>query len=803
MSTAGVGQRKRDAATTATTTALMEAVARRCTSTLQSLATVMQLLATARPPATTAGLQMLLTAGGNSAAAAVATPAGTPPRVSPLSSPRGEAAANAARAIQEARNAWECMQLECQTLVAAVLGAPLPASRGRGTAAPDLPGGGWLATVGALESEDSGEAPLSPADDVGSTGQDVATIAFSFSEETSVPLMPMAVNGDTAGGGGTPQSVAAAMMISTGASTSAKSLLKPDPASLLPAILGKRHGKAELIAAMYKPMTRLADEAENILVMTEVAAGGKPSTPTSGAQRLSALLNVSIPWRSSASSSRAGTPTASDAPLRTFLDDFLRMEFLPAAYVSTRARCRVLLEQGDALKPRIRLRGTYRPGAAVLPAATSIVEMAEEVLEWAASAPPFATHLSGVLENVLARVLEAFQTGMASIVGGSVASVLADDVRVVQVMAKEPAAPLLGAPVAFFVGRNVDAMDAFVSSAIATGFGSSQRGLERELVGKVLAASRSAGPDALLAASGESGRVVQLAALAESADHVADTIHAAAAAAAFQSVASPRPGDSPASGGKDKTPTGRRADLWRRHLPASWKGQDNSGVDRGFAEGLAHAADRYRALAGRCIRTLRLELIMLAAHHLKVLPRLAVGGPSAAAAEDQITSLARVVTQLDEALAPYLPPDRRLYVFGSLPPAVVQLAVGMLPKFSIVDSACVSRVCRVLSALQPVLCAAGGVGDTQLGPGMPDPTRQLEKAKFYYSLLTQNPDTVVATAAAKSRRFSAEEYMALLNAHVPGRRVTAEHKHHMQVVLQQKEREREEGLHRRSSLLGK
>ena len=797
MSATGVGQRKRDAATTATTTALMEAVATRCVATLQSIATVMQLLATARPPATTAGLQMLLNTGSNSSrtsTAASTTPPGTPP----LSSPRGGNAANAANAIQECRYAWECMQIECQTLIAAVLGAPLLASRVRGTAGPDLPGGGWLATVDALESEDSGEVPLSPADDVSSTGQDVVgSIAFSFSEEASVQLMPSLSGLDA------PQSplAAAGGMVTTprgglSFSGSRSGLPDQDPASLLPAILGKRHGKAELIAAVYKPMTRLVDEAENILLMTEVAAGGKPHTPTSGAQRLSALLNVSIPWRST-----RGTPTVSNAPLRTFLDDFLRMEFLPAAYVSTRARCRALLEQGDALKSRIRLRGSYRPGAAVLPAASSVVEMAEEVLEWAASAPPFATHLSGVLENVLAKVLEAFQTGMANIVGQSVASALSDDVRVIQVMAKEPAAPLLGPPVAFFVGTNVDAMDAFVSSAIAAGFGSSQRGLERDLVGKVLSASRAASVDSFLAASGESGRLIQLATLAESADHVANTIHAAAAAAAFQSVSTPRPGDSPSSG--KGTPTGRRADLWRRHLPASWKGSDSSGVDRGFAEGLAHAADRYRALAGRCIRTLRLELILLAAHHLKALPRLAAGGPTAAAAEEQATSLARVVIQLDEALAPYLPPDRRLYVFGSLPPAVVQITVGMLPKFPTIDAACVSRVCRVLSALQPVLCSAGGVGETQLGPGMPDPTRQLEKAKFYYSLLTQTPDIVVATAAAKSRRFSAEEYMALLNAPVPGRRVTAEHKQQMQIVMQHKDREREEGMHRRSSLVGR
>ena len=61
---------------------------------------------------------------------------------------------------------------------------------------------------------------------------------------------------------------------------------------------------------------------------------------------------------------------------------------------------------------------------------------------------------AGVVENVLGRVADAFESQMAGVLSGSAAGRLAESLPVVQLMAKEPAAALLGSPVAFFVGRN-------------------------------------------------------------------------------------------------------------------------------------------------------------------------------------------------------------------------------------------------------------------------------------------------------------------------------------------------------------
>lgn len=61
---------------------------------------------------------------------------------------------------------------------------------------------------------------------------------------------------------------------------------------------------------------------------------------------------------------------------------------------------------------------------------------------------------TGVVENILGRVLDAFQARLAAIAGSSAAGRLADSVALVRLMVREPSAALLGSPVAFFVGGN-------------------------------------------------------------------------------------------------------------------------------------------------------------------------------------------------------------------------------------------------------------------------------------------------------------------------------------------------------------
>lgn len=81
--------------------------------------------------------------------------------------------------------------------------------------------------------------------------------------------------------------------------------------------------------------------------------------------------------------------------------------------------------------------------------------MADCKLDEAAAPPtPPTRPPAGVVENVLGRVADAFEAAMAGLLGRSAAGRLAEALPLVQLMAREPAAALLGSPVAFFVGRN-------------------------------------------------------------------------------------------------------------------------------------------------------------------------------------------------------------------------------------------------------------------------------------------------------------------------------------------------------------
>jgi hypothetical protein len=345
---------------------------------------------------------------------------------------------------------------------------------------------------------------------------------------------------------------------------------------------------------------------------------------------------------------------------------------------------------------------------------------------------------------------------------------------------------------AFFLGSKVDAMDAFLSSAIAAGFGSSKTGLERELLALTEMAFRPVRQEILLSnqsstsligvVGGTGGLLVHIASLAESADYIADAVASAASAAAFRLQ-----GPDHSRNAEDKTQSPRRAEAWKRHLSGLWRGQGGTNSEQNIAESLAHAADRFRAFAGRCIRVLRLDMLLLTVHHMELLPRLAPGDRNTAdgvSAEEHIAALGRVISSLDEALAPYLPPERRMYIFGTIPSLTMQIAVSMLPEFKVIDSGCVSRVCRLLSGLQPMLGAVGGVSSEVPAPaGGFDPMRQLEKAKLYYSLLVHTPDSLLAAVELKPQRFSAEEYEALLDVNVPGRVITKEHRQRLHAAL--------------------
>ncbi|KAL4452048.1 hypothetical protein ABPG75_007710 [Micractinium tetrahymenae] len=535
--------------------------------------------------------------------------------------------------------------------------------------------------------------------------------------------------------------------------------------------------------------------------------------------RMAALL--SMPWRAGSDAS-----AAERAPLRSFLESFLRMEFLPAVYVSARARCSATLEDSEAFKPRTRLRAPYQAGAGpegrpLLPAALATERMVEELLGWAALVPPFATHLTGVVENVLGRVVDAFEAHVALTVGRGAAGRWAEFVPMAQLMAKEPAAALLGSPVAFFVGRNTEAMESFVSSAIAAGFGANDEQVEVEILQKLFQ-ERPIPAHTLLSGTGDVGRLVSLAALSDSLDYVAEVVHRCTAGPGSSSATGGRGGQQEGSGagggsagGAPGVALGRRSErlssdgsgastplaaeasqqsapaaaalavaqgpTWQQQLGSRLRAWRKAGGEAGsLTEGLAHLADRYRALAGMCVRALRLDLLLLTLHHMQQLPRssyVCASEEEAREVDECVAALARLVGRLEEGLEPYLPPHKRAYCFGCLAPAAARFAIWLLPDIPQLNQRGVQRMCRMLASLQPALAGAAA------GGGRPDAARAFDRAKLYYTLLSYSAEGLVATAAEKPHRFSPAEYAALLGASVAERPVSAEQRAALARVL--------------------
>lgn len=74
------------------------------------------------------------------------------------------------------------------------------------------------------------------------------------------------------------------------------------------------------------------------------------------------------------------------------------------------------------------------------------------------------------------------------------------------------------------------------------------------------------------------------------------------------------------------------------------------------------------------------------------------------------------------------------------------------------NQAGLARMCRMLAVLQPFLA---GLGAT-MSMFRPEAARHLEKARAYYAHLTYAPQALIAAALSKPTRFTAKEYLALL-----------------------------------------
>lgn len=91
-----------------------------------------------------------------------------------------------------------------------------------------------------------------------------------------------------------------------------------------------------------------------------------------------------------------------------------------------------------------------------------------------------------------------------------------------------------------------------------------------------------------------------------------------------------------------------------------------------LSETLSSTLDRYRSLAGACCRAVRLDLLLLAAHHMGAMAAVShvpQDADEARQVHPSVSALTRAAGRAAEELTPYLSPRKAAYTLGCVAPA--------------------------------------------------------------------------------------------------------------------------------------
>lgn len=447
--------------------------------------------------------------------------------------------------------------------------------------------------------------------------------------------------------------------------------------------------------------------------------------------------------------------------LRDFVENFVMDSFVPQVWVDFRGRLTAALEDPEAFKPQTRTRSLTRkispellPGDSVLRAAHIAQKMVKEVSVWVPAVPPFASSLTGVIENILGRVLDAFTAKVTSVLGDFTSGGLASNPDIILLMSQETDAALIPDPATFYSLTSGDCLDVSISASPSPSPApsSAESDLAENEIIKAILSENPTHVDNVMARPGHFGSMVQLATLCNSLDFIASSISGLVRRSELPS--SPSMSTSDASGTRIKSKKTRQVSL---------------GWSDGLSSSLALLINRYRALAGLCIRALRLEMMCLAAHHLFELTSIShlCEDNDRTEMPSCLGSLIRNAARAEEEIAPHLPSHKRKYVLSILPSACAKLCMYILPEVKEINSAGVERMVRLMSVLQPALSSF-------LAPTVGGTFRMFDHVRAYYSMLNLTMDDLLAYVGERPGRFSYTEWKALVEVHVPGRWVTDE-----------------------------
>ena len=441
--------------------------------------------------------------------------------------------------------------------------------------------------------------------------------------------------------------------------------------------------------------------------------------------------------------------------LRQFIDDFVMETFLPQVWVDFRGRCTAALEDPEAFRPQARTRTStlLESTENALPVASITANMVQEVCSWATSMRPFASSLTGVLENILGRVQDAFFVNIQQALGDTACSKLATSQEIASLMGMEEAASLLPDSTSFTLMTPTDGPDSSQVPSPSALSGVEGDVAENEILQAVLN-MRPFAPEGLVCRQGNFHRLVELAAMSDSLECMAAKMDSV--------VQSIEPSSPPSTGPLD---SGRmKGKVKPRQISLNWSD--------GLSIGLAMLSDRYRSLAGLCVRALRLEMICLCTHHLSELTQIShlCEDNERRDAPASLGSLIRHAARAEEDIAPHLSPSKHKYIFGVLPSASTKIMMRLLPEFKHINLAGVERLTKLVSILQQAIISLLSPNSVMT----PGATRIFDHARSYFSLLNLSAKEVLAFAQERPNRYLGSEWRGLFEVLVAGRWVGEE-----------------------------
>ncbi|CAM6126948.1 unnamed protein product [Calypogeia fissa] len=422
--------------------------------------------------------------------------------------------------------------------------------------------------------------------------------------------------------------------------------------------------------------------------------------------------------------------------LQTFIENFVKDQFLPIVRVDYRTRVADALASPSAFRlrsyPGAQYESAVENGRPVLQGPLAANQLVCEVLGWAQAMPMYAGEILELVQTLLERTLDRCRAGYTEAVLGSLSSNVIGRPDVSGLMKQEPANSILDAGFLSQLGQKV-------SEKVLNGpLDEDVLEVEMEL-NNILLSLRPIKEDQLIK---DNSKLVLLAALSDTLDYLSDSVQELG------------------------QHTSRRLTERRRKDNPVHKRHHHRRTSSALTAGLGALADKFHALATECLRTLRVEMQLQAMFHLSAIGRAYVCDQDAEEPEDFIIALVTMITRRDEEIAPYIPTLKRGYVFGGICSIAAATFIKAVNDMRSVNMLGVRQICRNCTAVQQGLAS---IADNSYSLG-----ERIERVRKYYELLNLPFEGLIAYVSEHDTLFSFSEYSSLLKVEVPGREIPSD-----------------------------